>query len=73
MEHKWEVKYDPYNYNNGVPPEPGLYWQNGSWNWENGEETLTVTAIPIPGWMKKSKNVWPIIFVLSAERKIAHI
>lgn len=45
MEHKWEVKYDPYNYNGGVPPEAGVVWQNGAWEWE---DTMTVTAVPIP-------------------------
>ncbi|MDU3926875.1 MAG: colicin E5-related ribonuclease [Enterobacter asburiae] len=47
MDHKWVVNYDPYNKNNGVPPEPGLVWKdNKSWEWP--EEELTVTSVPIP-------------------------
>ncbi len=27
------VGYDPYSWNNGVAPEPGLAWDGGAWGW----------------------------------------
>lgn len=27
------VGYDPYSWNNGVAPEPGLAWDGGGWGW----------------------------------------
>lgn len=27
------VGYDPYSWNNGIAPEPGLAWDGGAWGW----------------------------------------
>ncbi|ECZ6618963.1 hypothetical protein F8X20_21100 [Salmonella enterica] len=28
-----DINYDPANYNNGVPPEPGVVWNGDTWGW----------------------------------------
>ena len=58
-----DINYDPADYNNGVPPEPGVVWNGDTWGWPTrgynvpplpgDTETLTVTPTGTPA------DTWP--------------
>ncbi|HCD3190815.1 TPA: hypothetical protein NBM92_005178 [Klebsiella oxytoca] len=60
-----DINYDPADYNNGVPPEPGVVWNGDTWAWPtrgynvppqpDDTETLTVTpkGTPADTWPKR--------------------
>lgn len=58
-----DIHYDPADYNNGVPPEPGVVWNGDTWGWPTrgydvpplpgDTETLTVTPTGTPA------DTWP--------------
>lgn len=50
-----DINYDPANYNNGVPPEPGVVWNGDTWGWP----TRGYDIPPLPGDTESGMVVIP--------------
>ncbi|MJG42035.1 colicin-D [Salmonella enterica subsp. salamae] len=58
-----DINYDPANYNNGVPPEPGVVWNGDTWGWPTrGYDIPPGPGDSEPGMVvtpQKKQDTWP--------------